>query len=106
MSIPVEKRDLADGWTLTCRGAGGGDLTLTELIIKVRIIYRQLFGLISDRSLLRKRLFSLIAYLIYFIHACFREKILHAKVRPSSTTTGIVEPIILHQQQLTKHYYF
>ena len=38
MSIPVEKRDLANGWTLTCRGAGGGDLTLTELIIKVRLV--------------------------------------------------------------------
>lgn len=35
MSIPVEKRDLGEGWTLTCRGAGGGDLTLTELVIKV-----------------------------------------------------------------------
>eukprot|EP00536_Pseudo-nitzschia_multiseries_P014949 jgi/Psemu1/291736/fgenesh1_pg.795_\ len=34
MSIPVEKRDLGEGWTLTCRGAGGGDLTLTELNLK------------------------------------------------------------------------
>jgi hypothetical protein len=34
MSIPVEKRDLADGWVLTCRGADGGDLTLTDLTIK------------------------------------------------------------------------
>ena len=34
MSIPVEKRDLADGWVLTCRGADGGDLTLTDLSIK------------------------------------------------------------------------
>ena len=34
MSIPVEKRDLADGWVLTCRGADGGDLKLTDLIIR------------------------------------------------------------------------
>lgn len=34
MSIPVEKRDLADGWVLTCRGADGGDLTLTDLNIR------------------------------------------------------------------------
>jgi hypothetical protein len=34
MSIPVEKRDLADGWVLTCRGADGGDLKLTDLSIK------------------------------------------------------------------------
>ena len=38
MSIPVEKRDLGEGWTLTCRGADGGDLSLTELIIKVRCL--------------------------------------------------------------------
>ena len=35
MSIPVEKRELGDGWTLTCRSADGGDLSLTELNIKV-----------------------------------------------------------------------
>lgn len=34
MSIPVEKRDLADGWVLTCRGEDGGDLTLTDLVVK------------------------------------------------------------------------
>ena len=34
MSIPVEKRDLTDGWVLTCRDADGGDLTLTDLTIK------------------------------------------------------------------------
>ena len=34
MSIPVEKRDLADGWVLTCRGEEGGDLTLTDLVVK------------------------------------------------------------------------
>lgn len=34
MSIPVEKRDLVDGWVLTCRGEDGGDLTLTDLVVK------------------------------------------------------------------------
>lgn len=39
LSIPVEKRDLGNGWTLTCRGADGGDLTLTDMTIKVRILH-------------------------------------------------------------------
>jgi hypothetical protein len=34
MSIPVEKRDLGDGWVLTCRGENGGDLTLSDVNIK------------------------------------------------------------------------
>lgn len=34
MSIPIEKRDLGDGWMLTCRGEDGGDLTLTDLVVK------------------------------------------------------------------------
>ena len=34
MSIPVEKRDLGDGWVLTCRGEDGGDLTLSDVNIK------------------------------------------------------------------------
>ena len=33
MSIPVEKRDLGDGWVLTCHGADGGGLTLTDVTI-------------------------------------------------------------------------
>lgn len=44
MSIPVEKRDLGEGWTLTCRGAGGGDLTLTELVIKRENLTCQVMG--------------------------------------------------------------
>ena len=35
MSIPVEKRDLPDGWTITCRASDGGHLTLKDLVIKV-----------------------------------------------------------------------
>lgn len=35
LSIPVEKRDLPDGWTLTCRASDGGHLQLKDLVIKV-----------------------------------------------------------------------
>lgn len=35
LSIPVEKRDLPDGWTLTCRASDGGHLQLNDLVIKV-----------------------------------------------------------------------
>jgi hypothetical protein len=34
MSIPVEKRDLVEGWVLTCRGEDGGDLTLSDVTVK------------------------------------------------------------------------
>jgi len=44
MSIPVEKRDLGEGWALTCRGAGGGDLTLTELNLKRENLTCQVLG--------------------------------------------------------------
>ena len=42
MSIPVEKRDLPDGWTITCRGADGGHLTLKDLVIKVSVVFWRL----------------------------------------------------------------
>ncbi|CAJ1936223.1 unnamed protein product [Cylindrotheca closterium] len=44
MSIPVEKRDLADGWVLTCRGEDGGDLTLTDLVVKRENLVCQVLG--------------------------------------------------------------
>ncbi|KAL3902589.1 MAG: hypothetical protein SGILL_010773, partial [Bacillariaceae sp.] len=34
MSIPVEKRNLPDEWTITCRTSDGGHLTLKDLVIK------------------------------------------------------------------------
>lgn len=34
MSIPIEKRDLQDGWVLTCRGSDGGDLRLSDINVK------------------------------------------------------------------------
>jgi len=44
MSIPVEKRDLVDGWVLTCRGEDGGDLTLTDLVVKRENLVCQVLG--------------------------------------------------------------
>lgn len=34
MSIPIEKRELSDGWVLTCRGSSGGDLRLSDINVK------------------------------------------------------------------------
>jgi len=34
MSIPVERRDLGDGWVFTCRGEDGGDLTLSDVTVE------------------------------------------------------------------------
>jgi len=44
MSIPVERRELGDGWVLTCRGESGGDLTLTDVIIKRENLCCQVLG--------------------------------------------------------------
>lgn len=44
MSIPVERRELGDGWVLTCRGEGGGDLTLSDVIIKRENLCCQVLG--------------------------------------------------------------
>lgn len=44
MSIPVEKRDLGDGWVLTCRGEDGGDLTLSDVNIKRENLVCQIMG--------------------------------------------------------------
>ncbi len=34
MSIPIERRELQDGWVLTCRGKDGGDLRLSDISVK------------------------------------------------------------------------
>lgn len=39
LSIPVEKRDLPEGWTITCRASDGGHLKLKDLVIKVCRIF-------------------------------------------------------------------
>lgn len=45
MSIPVERRELGDGgWVLTCRGESGGDLTLSDVIIKRENLSCQVLG--------------------------------------------------------------
>ena len=44
MSIPVRRRELGDGWVLTCRGESGGDLTLSDVIIKRENLCCQVLG--------------------------------------------------------------
>jgi hypothetical protein len=44
LSIPVEKRELSDGWVLTCRSEDGGDLTLSNVNIKRENLVCQLMG--------------------------------------------------------------
>jgi hypothetical protein len=44
LSIPVEKRDLGEGWVLTCHGKEGGDLTLTDVTIKRENLVCQILG--------------------------------------------------------------
>ena len=80
MSIPVEKRDLGEGWTLTCRGAGGGDLTLTELNLKVCVFFQSFIGVAESVGLtLQIMLLILILKPNIAIHNITREKILRVK---------------------------
>ena len=44
LSIPVERRELGDGWVLTCHGQNGGDLTLSDVKIKRKNIVCQVLG--------------------------------------------------------------
>lgn len=44
ISIPVEKRDLMEGWVLTCRGEDGGDLTLSDVSAKKENLVCQIMG--------------------------------------------------------------
>jgi hypothetical protein len=44
ISIPVEKRELMDGWVLTCRGEDGGDLTLSDVSVKKENLVCQILG--------------------------------------------------------------
>ncbi|KAL3796710.1 hypothetical protein HJC23_010010 [Cyclotella cryptica] len=44
MSIPIEKRDLQDGWVLTCRGSDGGDLRLSDINVKRENLLCQVLG--------------------------------------------------------------
>jgi hypothetical protein len=40
----VERRDLGDGWVLTCHGEDGGDLTLSEVKIQRENLVCQILG--------------------------------------------------------------
>ena len=44
MSIPVERRDLGDGWVLTCQGHDGGGLTLSGVNIRRENLVCQVMG--------------------------------------------------------------
>lgn len=44
MSIPVERRDLGEGWVLTCHGEDGGGLTLSDVNIKRENLVCQVMG--------------------------------------------------------------
>jgi hypothetical protein len=44
LSIPVERRDLGEGWVLTCHGQDGGDLTLSDLVMKRENLVCQVMG--------------------------------------------------------------
>lgn len=44
MSIPVEKRELSDGWVLSCHGEDGGGLTLTDVTITRENLVCQIMG--------------------------------------------------------------
>ena len=44
MSIPIEKRDLGDGWMLSCHGIDGGGLTMTDVTIRRENVVCQIMG--------------------------------------------------------------
>jgi hypothetical protein len=44
MSIPIEKRELQDGWVLTCRGSDGGDLRLSDINVKRENLLCEVLG--------------------------------------------------------------
>jgi hypothetical protein len=44
LSIPVEKRELGEGWVLSCHGEDGGDLTLSDVSIKRENLVCQIMG--------------------------------------------------------------
>jgi hypothetical protein len=44
MSIPIDRREVGDGWVLTCRGRNGKDLTLSNVSIKQENLLCKVFG--------------------------------------------------------------
>jgi len=54
MSIPIERRELGDGWVLTCRGKDGGDLALSDVAIEREKLVCQVMGSDNVLSSLRR----------------------------------------------------
>jgi hypothetical protein len=44
MSIPIDRREVGDGWVLTCRGRNGKDLTLSNVSINQENLLCKVFG--------------------------------------------------------------
>lgn len=44
MSIPIERRDIAEGWVITCRGRNGKDLSLSHVNIDKDHLLCKVFG--------------------------------------------------------------
>ena len=44
MSIPIERRELQDGWVLTCRSKDGGDLRLNDLSVLRENLFLSVLG--------------------------------------------------------------
>ena len=44
MSIPIERRELPDGWVLTCRSKEGGDLRLSDISVERENLLCQVVG--------------------------------------------------------------
>ncbi|KAL7550468.1 hypothetical protein ACHAWF_013694, partial [Thalassiosira exigua] len=44
MSIPIERRELQDGWVLTCRSKDGGDLRLSDLSVLRENLHLSVMG--------------------------------------------------------------
>lgn len=44
LSIPVERRELGDGWVLSCHGEHGGDLTLSDVKVKRENLECEIMG--------------------------------------------------------------
>jgi len=44
MSIPIERRELQDGWVLTCRSKNGGDLRLSDLSVLRENLHLSVLG--------------------------------------------------------------
>jgi hypothetical protein len=44
MSVPIERRELQDGWVLTCRSKDGGDLRLSDLSVLREDLFLSILG--------------------------------------------------------------